>query len=481
MTMSPLQVMLQIKQEKRKKEEAEQNAKQKQINDAKNRVSDLKLANDQKFANMIGTPQFTPSNSFAHGLVEGASEREAQRQADLAEAKAYVEKLQADMAQAIKEEEKGIAGDKWTNRNLNALGQIVSCFQQMRPEQAKRALEPFIEDLGNTMQEKMRITDVNTMNGILSIQKGDGSVMQRCLYDLFPALKSRYLLNQGMNDAGFYTDEQLMRQAQREYDDEQAVINREQQRLDRRENREDEKWAYQRSAMDNQRLQQEQERQHQPESTTQNVVTDDNGNPIIPTQNEMKQYDTFITKTANKRLPEIKSEEITLEKDKESLSGILENLSELKALRAEADNDPDLDDTMLLIGRGKYSNKLRELISDLPNVASTLGLNPKMIDFIQRVDKASKKYTINLQSQIARKAMGGASIRSNFEFTQVQEMLPSLFGSKKGFDQHLRAAKSFLDSGYRAIKTQEQALEQEYNDYYISPEEFALQLRQRRQ
>lgn len=476
--LSPLALMLQIKKEKQEEEKA----RQKQVAEAQNRVNNLKQLNEQRFANMLGTPQANFANSVAEGLRSGISEAQAQRQADVARIKAVIERV-TQLKNAINEQMiQSETEKKWINQNLNELRQIVSHFPQMNPEQAKTALEPLIEDLSNTMQEKIKVTDVNTMNGTLSIQTSDGSIMQQSLYDLFPALRSRYLLQKGMNNAGFYTDEQLMRQAQREYDDEQAVINREQQRLDRRENREDERWAYQKSAMDNQNLLQrlQQERQHQLESTTQNVVTDDNGNPIISTENEMKQYDTFITKTANKRLPEIKSEEITLEKDKESLSSILENLSELKALRAEADNDPDLKDTMLLIGRGKYSNKLRELISDLPTVASTLGLNPMMIDFIQRVDKASKKYTINLQSQIARKAMGGASIRSNFEFTQVQEMLPSLFGSKKGFDQHLRAAKSFLDSGYSAIKTQEQALEQEYNDYYISPEEFAKQLRQRR-
>lgn len=436
--LSPLELMLQIKKEKREEEKA----RQKQVAENQNRVNDLRQANEQRFANMLGTPQANLANSVAEGLRAGMSEAQVQRQANLAEAKAYVEKLQADIAQAIREEEKGIAGDKWMKQNQNALGQIVNYFPQMRPEQAKRALEPLIEDLGNTMQEKIRITDVNTMNGILSFQKEDGSIMQRSLYDLFPALKSRYLLNQGMNDAGFYSDEQLMKQAQGEYDDEQAVINREQQRLDRRENREDEKWAYQKRTMDNQRLQQDQMSEELPENWNAEKEND--------YTNHKKEYikqNPTITKENNDFIglaDGIKNEVIP------SIKRLVEIRNNMKAMMGNNKF------SWVSSSPGEFAEKLREGIAGGEPVKTFLSsltdVGEEERQMIKNIYNVSKQIYMPLYARYADVVLG-KGVRSDKDMQIFKNMLTSLFQSDEGFNASINEMKAMINGSLKTVNS----------------------------
>ena len=348
------------------------------------------------------------------------------------------------MARVIKEEEKGIAGDKWTNQNLNALGQIVSCFQQMRPEQAKRALEPFIEDLGNTIQEKMRITDVNTMNGILSIQKGDGSIMQRCLYDLFPALKSRYLLNQGMNDAGFYTDEQLMRQAQREYDDEQAAINREQQRLDRRENREDEKWAYQRRAMDNQNLQLQQDQMSEELPENWNAEKE---NDYTNHKKEYIKQNPTITKENNDFMgltDGIKNEVVP------SIKRLVELRNNMNAMMGNNQF------SWVSSSPGEFAEKLREGIAGGEPVktflSSLTNVGEEEKQMIKNIYNVSKQIYMPLYARYADVVLG-KGVRSDKDMQIFKNMLTSLFQSDEGFNASINEMKAMINGSLNTVNS----------------------------
>jgi hypothetical protein len=201
----------------------------------------------------------TVGGAIAHGVMSGVSEALTENQLKYQQYKAYMDEMTDAINDVERELQQTQTTQSWLKQNYSGLGSIVSYFPQLGSVRAARALTPYIDDLGRAIGEHADITDINTETGMVTIMTDKGNLEQMNFYDLFPDIKSSLLMHQSVQQAGgLYSNEQLMRQAQMEYEDEQRRLNRRENRDDMREKRENEKWEFQKRALEAERQQQEQ-------------------------------------------------------------------------------------------------------------------------------------------------------------------------------------------------------------------------------
>lgn len=442
MSISELQLVYQLRKEKREEERKKREQQQQQLeksNDLiQSHLNTLRQSNMQNAQNLK-----TIGGAVAHGILAGTSEALTERMLKKQQYNEFLDTIDKLRTEAEFNTQQQQISDNWLRQNYNGLGGVVSFLPQMNATQAGRALNPYINDLTRATGQNAEIVDVNTETGMLTLKNNDTNELDQInLYNLFPGIKSLILKQRSLQNAGFYDDRDLEEQLLRQNQANQQRLDREQQRLDRRENREDEKWAYQRSAMDQQRLQQDQMSEELPENWNaekENDYTNHKKEYIKQNPTITKENNDFMGLTDG-----IKNEVIP------SIKRLVELRNNMKAMMGNNQF------SWVSSSPGEFAEKLREGIAGGEPVktflSSLTNVGEEEKQMIKNIYNVSKQIYMPLYARYADVVLG-KGVRSDKDMQIFKNMLTSLFQSDEGFNASINEMKAMINGSLNTVNS----------------------------